>query len=495
MFIRSLALVGATLFLLSGVALAKPKVVLLAFTGDPKEEARRVVAAVLADDVKIAKRKDVRRALDKLELDPEDLTVKGMKTLAAELEVDAVIQGSLSKKEPNRVLHFQLVVHGKKVPGFTIEFGSLKSSNFKDKLREKLLAKLAGRDNKKSEEETGADKTDAESLVPMAGKSKKAGNGSADKDKATGTEEGEDGKGVKRGAGEAAEEEGSTKSDKDKKRGEDRDAETKSDEEKPAVPRSANRAAIRVDLGASAHKRSLSFSSRSFAEAPKNYSNSIVPGVRVEVQAYPLALSNSDSILAGLGLGGFFDQTLLLKVPAEGAGGIKVPVTERRFAIGPRFRYFFGSKPTSPSVTAVINYGRRSFVLDRSKLTTDNTLDVPDVEYTGGDLGVEARIPLGQRLAAVVGGSVVLLTSAGPIEKADQYGQAKVTAGQAMAGLDIAITGRFAVRLIAEFAQYGFTFKGTGMLSNARDGDPSTPDVGGATDRYLSGAATFAIHY
>ena len=36
----------------------------------------------------------------------------------------------------------------------------------------------------------------------------------------------------------------------------------------------------------------------------------------------------------------------------------------------------------------------------------------------------------------------------------------------------------------------GFTFKGTGELSNNRDGDPSTRDVSGASDAYYGGALT-----
>jgi hypothetical protein len=489
MLIRRLALVGATLLLLSSVAFAKPKVVLLAFSGDPKEEARRAVVSALADDVRFARRKDVRSALDKLELDPMDLSEKDLRSLAAELEADAVIQATLSKKEPNRLLRFKLFVRGKKVVGFKIEFGSIKSANFKEKLRDKIVEKLSEESDRPKP--TGDDKAspgddDGEVLTPLAGKAKRGDDPAADK-------------AAKKGGDEDARESGEgdepAKGDKEKKRAADSDAKPNADQASAPTVRPANRSALRLDVGASVHRRSLSFSTRSFPEAPKNYSNSIVPGVRIEAQAYPLAFGSPNSIVGGLGLGGLFDQTLLLKVTPEVQPGTKLPVTERRFAIGPRFRYVFGAASTSPSVTAAINYAKRSFVVNRAKLESGNTLDLPDVDYSGGDIGVEARIPIGGRIAVLAGGTFVLLTTAGPIEKPDQYGEARVIAAQGMAGLDVALTSRFAVRLTAEFAQYGFTFKGNGAQSNARDGDPSTPDVGGAADRYLSGAATFAVHY
>ena len=53
----------------------------------------------------------------------------------------------------------------------------------------------------------------------------------------------------------------------------------------------------------------------------------------------------------------------------------------------------------------------------------------------------------------------------------------------------------FALKLDAKFMQFGYNFTGTGSQSNNRDGNPMTKDVGGATDRYIGGAATFAVLY
>lgn len=496
MLFRIFALVGAMLFAVSGAAWAKPKVVVLAFSGDPKEEARRAVVAALADDIRLVSRKAVRRNVDKLELDPEDLSEKDLRKLADELEAEAIIQASLSKSPPNKVLHFKLFVHGKKATGFTIEFGSLKSKKFRTALRDKIVAKLsedegdekstkAGRDGddiprSKKDGEAGesenGDKDDSELLKSKTGKSKKGEEG-ADKADAASGEDGKDGKDAK-----------------DKADGE-ADAKTNVREQSAAPARPANRAAVRLDIGGAVHKRSLKFNSRDFPERPKDYSNSMVPGIRVEAQVYPLAFSNPNSIAAGLGIAGLFDQTLLLKLTPDVQPGTKLPVTERRFSIGPRFRYVFGSSPTSPSITVGVGYAQRTFSVNRSALMPGNAIDLPDVKYVGLDPGLEARIGITGRIAAVVGGSVLLLTSTGAIEKADQYGRATVTAGQASAGVDIGITKRIGVRLTGEFAQFGFNFAGTGTQSNARDKDASTKDVGGATDRYFSGVATLAVQY
>ena len=41
----------------------------------------------------------------------------------------------------------------------------------------------------------------------------------------------------------------------------------------------------------------------------------------------------------------------------------------------------------------------------------------------------------------------------------------------------------------------GYSFKGNGELSNNRDADAATKDVGGAADRFIGGALTLAVSY
>jgi hypothetical protein len=123
-----------------------------------------------------------------------------------------------------------------------------------------------------------------------------------------------------------------------------------------------------------------------------------------------------------------------------------------------------------------------------------NLIDIPNVVYAGYFPGIDFRIPIAPNVAFVLGGRAYLLTSAGDISQAQQYGQAKVTGGEAMGGLDIVFNNRFALRFTGEFAQVGFKFTGNGDQTH-RAGDPTQQDVGGAADRYVGGAATLAVLY
>ena len=241
--------------------------------------------------------------------------------------------------------------------------------------------------------------------------------------------------------------------------------------------------------------RSLKFTSRIYDQAPKGYSNSPVPGARLEAELFPFAFANPRSAVAGLGIAGELDQTLSLSLQSTAQLGTKFPVTERRYGIGLRYRIPFGASATAPSVTLGVGYGRRTFTVDRSALQSGNIIDLPDVDYVGYEPGLVFRIPFAPAVALLFGGHAILVTSAGPIQGNMEYGQAKVIGGQGMAGLDIVLGNRFAIRLAAEVAQLGFAFTGTGMMTNNRDGDPTTKDVGGAADRYIGGAATFAVLY
>src|SRR5438477_1593495 len=115
---------------LAGSASAKPRVAMVAFEGDPGGQAQDVVSDAIGDDVQVLGTNEVNRTVDKIGLDVNALEDKDLRKLSKELEADAIIQGKLSMKGPNHLLHFKLFVHGKKQKGFKIEFGSLKSKKF-----------------------------------------------------------------------------------------------------------------------------------------------------------------------------------------------------------------------------------------------------------------------------------------------------------------------------------------------------------------------------
>ena len=456
----------------AGSAWAKPpKVVIVPFTGDVSGDTQEAVVDALGDDVTVAGPKETTRALDKLGLDT-DLGDKDAKKLGSELDADAVLQGSLSSKDGKQILHFKIFVHGKKVKGFTIEFGSIKSDKFKSALHDKLVEKLVPAKASSDDEEKPKKKGDDEDADADSKPKKKHADDDDDADakpkKKKKVAKGDDG---------------------------DEDVEEEVATTVKAPVHTANRDAVRVDFGPSLLSRKLTFNSRSFEQAPKGYSNNPVPGGRVDGELFPFAFNNPNSAAAGLGIGGEFDQTFALNLQSSAQQGTKFPVTERHFDIGLRYRIAFGSKATSPTFTISAGYAKHTFVVNRTALMQGVSIDLPDVDYTGYDPGIAFRIPIGNTVALMFGGRALLVTSTGAIQTPQQYGQAKVTAGEASVGLDFVFSNRYALRLTGEFAQMGFAFTGGAEMTNNRDGEPNSKDVGGAADRYLGGAATFGVLY
>jgi TolB-like protein len=459
----------------SGTAMAKPKVAIVPLEGDSDGNAQDAITDALGDDADVAGPKSVSRAIDKLGLDTE-MSDKDLKKLSAELEADAIIRGTLTSKDGKQIIHFKLFVNGKKVKGFTVEFGSLKSQKFKDALHDKFMEKfgtdkdVASDDDKptKSDDDDKPKKSDDEDQP----KKKKDSDDDDDSDSKP--------KKHKRVA----------------KGGDDDDEEVEEvTTVKPESGHSASHDAVRVDFGVSVLSRTLTFNSRTFEQAPKGYKNSPVPGGRLDAELFPFAISKPTSAAAGLGIAGTYDQTFALNLQSTAQPGTKFPVTEKHFDIGLRYRIAFGSKASSPSLTLGAGYGKWQFTVNRSALMQGNIIDLPDVSYVGYTPGLTFRIPLGNTVALLFGGSALLVTSTGQIQTPQQYGQAKVTAGSGMFGLDIVFSNRYALRLAAEAAQMGFAFTGGAQMTNNRDGDPGSKDVGGAADRYIGGAFTFGVLY
>ncbi|MEO8549076.1 MAG: hypothetical protein ABI678_03865, partial [Kofleriaceae bacterium] len=155
----------------STAAEAKPRVALVTFEGDPGGEAQDVVTEALGEDVMLVGPKQVNRTVDKLGLDTSDLGDKDLRKLSKELQADAVIQGKLTKKGDNKLLHFKLFVRGKKQKGFKVEFGSLKSKKFKTQLHDKMIERLD------ADGEMVAKKSADDEEDPIGKKKKKAGKG------------------------------------------------------------------------------------------------------------------------------------------------------------------------------------------------------------------------------------------------------------------------------------------------------------------------------
>lgn len=477
---------------LPGLALAKPRVAIVAFENDNSGELTDVVGELLDDEFSVVASSKVTRMLDKLGYDT-DLTTKQLKKLSNELEVDALLRGDLKKKGKRKVLHVKLFVNGKKVRGFKVEFASVKSKKFKTALRNKLSEKLGGGEKSRDE-----DKDDDKDEDKDEDKDK-------DEDEDKGKGKGKKGKRIEPTVAEP-DDKGDDEDEDRKKRKKSVAVDSEDDDEPiegevedraPASnnPHTINRAAVRVDMGMSLSRRQLSFTSRAFEEAPRPYANSPVPGGRLEADIYPLAFSNPNSIIAGLGIGGTYDQTLSLNLQSTVQPGTKFPVNQGHWSVGGRLRLVFGKKSTSPSVVVKGGYATRTFTVDRGQLMEGNVIDLPDVGYKGFTGGLDLRFPISGPVAVFAGGGGIFVTTTGQIQTRAQYGQAKVTGAEARAGVDIAIGKRMAIKVFGEFTQMGFAFTGTGEMSNNRDGDPSTIDVGGAADRYIGGSLLFGVLY
>jgi hypothetical protein len=476
----------------TAVALAKPRVAIVTFDGDSQGALQDIVIELLEGDVSLVGTRQVTKAMDKLDYD-SDMSSKQLKKLAKEIEADSIIRGELSDgKGSRKILHIRLFVNGKRVKGFKVEFGSAKSQKFKDALHEKLLAKL-GLDSA-SDDEEASDEEPIETPKKKKKKKKKSEDEATDdeaSDEAATGDDDEDPNATKKKKKSGDEDEGEGEGEGE---GDDIDpADTKVPE--PMSARPANRAAIRVDLGPSLSTRTLTFSSRNFEEAPRPYSNGAVPGARVEGEIYPLAFGKPHSIVGGIGIGGEFDQTLSLSVQTTTQMGTKFPAKQKHFSVGGRFRLVFGHKVTSPSVTLGGGYTSRMFKVDTTNRLEGTIIDLPDVGYKGYNAGLAVRFPVMSKVAIIAQGRGIFVTTTGAIQTAAQYGQAKVTGAEGMLGVDIGIGKRLAVRVIGEATQMGFAFTGTGQMSNNRDGDPMTKDVGGAADRYIGGAITLGVMY
>ncbi len=477
---RTLAMVTLAVTLLVGViwvpsADAKPKTVALTpIENDANGDIGDQVAEALdGEELSLLAPKVVTRAIDKLGYEGE-LDAKQAKKVATELEADAIVQATYSKDGKRKVLKFKLFVGNKKARGFTVTYNNAKSAAFKSKLRDKMVERIGG-DAPAEPAEDDADDKKKKKKVAAAAEDDEDPSGDDDKKKKK--------KKIAKG--------GDDETDPDEEEEDDIEAAVAR-----VSPHTANTVAVRVDVGVSVQNRQLIFTSRNnFPEAPKPYRNAPVPGARVEGELYPFAFINPKGIAGIIGFAGEYDKTLSLTLRTSAEANVPVKATQQHWSIGGRVRIPFGGKATSPTVTLGAGYGRRTFKTDRSDLMDPASLDVPDTSYKLVDPGITFRIPIIPQLALTFGGKALIIIDAGPIQKPDSYGRAKVFGGSGQAGLDIVLGNRFAIRLVGELTQVGFAFTGTGMLANNRDRDATSKDVGGASDRSVGGAATLAVLY
>jgi hypothetical protein len=490
--------VALILLLTVDTVVAAPKVALTAIDGDDSGDLREAVAeAIDGKDLSVIGAKETNRAIDRLKIELPDVTEKQAKKLAGELEADAVVSGTLGREGTSKLLKFKMFVAGKKVKGFSVQFSNARSRKFKEALHEKMVEKVSTTPAKDDESPLRAGKNPkakSTATVDDPPKKKKRKKKKGKKFKADG-EPDEDDKPVKNTA--TAEEE----EDEEEEEEEDVDTEAEIRRRLRYKPNqhTANRAAVRVDVGSSVSTRQLTFTFTPELAAdnlaPQPFKPGPVAGAHVEAEIYPIAFANPNSFGAGLGVAFEFDQVLSSKVQTSLEPNAVGKVKQLHFLVGGRYRILLGSTETAPSITIGGGYGRRQFVVVSGLMDRNANLDLPDTDYKYIAPMLGFRIPIGGTFALVSTTEVMLVQDAGRIADSDQYGRAKVFGLDAQAGVDIVLKNRFAIRLMAEYTQIGYVFTGGGEKARNRDLQPASIDIGGALDRSIGGIATLGVLY
>lgn len=427
------------LFLLTGVALAKPTVAVAPFEGDSDKRVADVVAEVAGEDADVigpAKTEKTMRKLDmSSELDRKDLT-----KLRAKLDADFILSGKIDKDGSNKTLELGVTEKGRQTQKFTITYKKADSAKFKNQIREALGRRASGGgDNEPDEVENNDDDDDDK-------KKKK------------------------------------TKKKKKKRGGDDEEEEEEAEEEDIGERHAVTQVAIRVWAGASFGRRTLTNDSSATNKPPSV--GTAAPSGRIEGEVYPLAIDTIKGAAAGIGAFGRYERAFGVKinVPLDPDDST---IQQTNFMIGARYRFSI----SQATIAIGVAYAGRKYLADRSALDDPNALDMPDVKYKGVAPGLMARFPITPTIGGYVGGDIVLMMSTGQIQKTESYGPADVFAFELEGGLDVAFGANYGMHIGADFSQIGLSFSGKpGTMAAARG-------VKKATDRTYSALAAFVVTY
>jgi len=249
--------------------------------------------------------------------------------------------------------------------------------------------------------------------------------------------------------------------------------------------------AVDVAAGLSFSQRTLSFTHDSaLVNTPQGYDGTLVPGLYVTGELYPMALVNrkSTGFTRNIGLSLVVDKVLLIKSKPAGMDDVDLPTSQMRWGAGVVYRWNFGSKPTSPTLKLSARYNKLTFKIDESGAPEGVVIDIPDTAYSYIDPGAGLRFPITEQIAALGEARFLFVTKAGQIQAMSQYGTTTITGYDVDLGGEYKLTSTLSVRGGLKYTHLGLTFDGTGDLTD-RNGD-GTQDVTAASDRYLGFYAT-----
>ena len=175
-----------------------------------------------------------------------------------------------------------------------------------------------------------------------------------------------------------------------------------------------------------------------------------------------------------------------LETTVEGADGGTLGTTQMRYGADVRYRHRLGRS----TVTASFGLSRLQFAVDKQGAPAGVTVDVPNTAYTYLDPGVGIARPVADKVALAAHAKLLLVLDAGEVQQVEQYGAGTVTGFDLEVGGSYQVSAALTVTASLAYLGFAFDFHGNGDLANNRDGDPTTVDVGGASDRYLAGTVT-----
>ena len=461
-------LVGAVILSITGSALAEKRIVVLDFVGPRTAKYQAAVTTMIKKKHTVITGKSYARTARKL--DAAKPTTTNVAAVAQELEADGVLIGIVKKKRGRYTLRLRLRT------GADGEFTetTVKADSKKPRLTAAQVRRV------RRELLAAIDELPALAPPPAAGDD----DDDDDDDYGRGDDDDDD----------------------DDGRGDDDDGgDTKV--KKPGGADSTLTEAEKADLdvrgramdiaaGLSFSARTLSFTVRDGLGdlAPRGYEGTLVAGANIFGELYPLAFNRKKkSVLHNVGVTFAYDQVVKIEsrmlyddgsgTPAEAI----LPTTQSRWGVGLVYRHNLGKKPTSPTIKAAFRYSSFGFVIDKAAAPGGVTVDIPNMEYVYYDPGLALRFPVNPQIALLADARFLLVTGAGDMQQASEYGASTITGYDVDVGFEYKLNANACVRAGGRFTGISLDFDGSGTLTTDRDGDGNSQDVLSASDQFVGG--------
>ena len=507
-----LVALGFLLALGGNASAAKKRIAFLDFTGPKAAKFQAPILKILKKSAKVVSQKAFDKASKKVKKFSMD--GEGIAKVAKRLELAGVVSGKVAKKKGKYKLTIKMR-EGQEgeflEDAVVVTVAAPKLNKAQEKKIAKELKAMLGQlpaPDDAEEEEEGEESDDSDRPV-VAG---------SDEDSKGGGDEGEEGEAPPKKGGKQLKEKRTAAAsegggDEDDGGGEENGGEENGGEEggggksggdgDGAVSKGvalssdqqadldARGRAVDVAGGLSFSQRTLSFThDPALVNTPQGYDGTLVPGLYITGELYPMALIDrkSTGFTRNIGLSLVVDKVLLIKSKPAGMDDVDLPTSQLRWGAGLVYRWNFGSKPTSPTLKVSARYNKLSFSIDESGAPEGVIIDIPDTAYSYIDPGVGIRFPVTEKIAALGEARFLFVTKAGQIQAMTQYGTTTITGYDVDLGAEYKLTSTLSVRGGLKYTHLGLKFDGTGDLTD-RNGD-GTQDVTAAKDRYLGFYAT-----